>query len=268
MIVDLKTGKRQTFLAHLCEQTGRYDDMVTYVNEVAKAGGELSFEEQRLLSTAHRNVVSSRRASLRIISSIKESEPSCEKHVTAIREYRHKILNELEKFCEDLLAVLDERLIPNAIAGMSKIFYYKMKGDYSRYIAEFGSGEQRDTAIASAQDAYKTATDVAQVELDATHPLRLAVALNFSVFYYEIQNSPNRACHLAQQAIDDAIAELCSLSEESFHDSTLVMQLLCDNLTIWTSSDTDELETRPAAPEMAEEAYVEAPEFVTRGKCD
>lgn len=61
--------------------------------------------------------------------------------------------------------------------------------------------------------------------------------MNFSVFYYEILSSPDRACHLAKQAFDDAIAELDSLSEESYRDSTLIMQLLRDNLTLWTSSD-------------------------------
>lgn len=86
----------------------------------------------------------------------------------------------------------------------------------------------------------QTATDVAQTELTPTHPIRLGLALNFSVFYYEILNSPDRACHLAKQAFDDAIAELDSLSEESYRDSTLIMQLLRDNLTLWTSSDGNE----------------------------
>lgn len=84
---------------------------------------------------------------------------------------------------------------------------------------------------------------MAQTELTPTHPIRLGLALNFSVFYYEILNSPDRACHLAKQAFDDAIAELDSLSEESYRDSTLIMQLLRDNLTLWTSSDGAEPET-------------------------
>ena len=88
----------------------------------------------------------------------------------------------------------------------------------------------------------QNATDVAQTELTPTHPIRLGLALNFSVFYYEILNSPDRACHLAKQAFDDAIAELDSLSEESYRDSTLIMQLLRDNLTLWTSSDGGEAE--------------------------
>ena len=105
-----------------------------------------------------------------------------------------------------------------------------------------------------------------------THPIRLGLALNFSVFYYEILNSPDRACHLAKQAFDDAIAELDSLSEESYRDSTLIMQLLRDNLTLWTSSDGGEdagtgeaakeeksAEAPAAEPAATEQKSAEAP---------
>jgi 14-3-3 protein epsilon len=106
----------------------------------------------------------------------------------------------------------------------------------------------------------KNATDVAQTELTPTHPIRLGLALNFSVFYYEILNSPDRACHLAKQAFDDAIAELDSLSEESYRDSTLIMQLLRDNLTLWTSSDGNEPENVSAPKEDKPEEEAVAPE--------
>lgn len=110
----------------------------------------------------------------------------------------------------------------------------------------------------------QNATDVAQTELTPTHPIRLGLALNFSVFYYEILNSPDRACHLAKQAFDDAIAELDSLSEESYRDSTLIMQLLRDNLTLWTSSDGGDTEAAasgdaPKEGEKAAEPKTDAP---------
>merc|ERR1739848_197934 len=87
----------------------------------------------------------------------------------------------------------------------------------------------------SAHDAYKEAMAVATTDLVVTHPIRLGLALNFSVFHYEVLGNPEEACKMARQAFEDAIAELVSISEESYKDSTLIMQLLRDNLTLWTS---------------------------------
>ena len=102
--------------------------MVEYMKEVAKLGGELTVDERNLLSVAYKNVVGTRRASWRIISSIEQKEESkgSDKHVGTIKEYRSKIETELEKVCQDVLDVLDESLIPNAASGESKVFYHKM----------------------------------------------------------------------------------------------------------------------------------------------
>lgn len=156
--------------------------------------------------------------------------------------------------------MLDKHLIPSAQSGESKVFYHKMKGDYYRYLAEFATGERRKEAADKSLEAYQAASSVAASELPPTHPIRLGLALNFSVFYYEILNSPDRACHLAKQAFDDAIAELDTLSEESYKDSTLIMQLLRDNLTLWTSDiqENEQRATESAAPEAAPEAVPEA----------
>ncbi|CAN6478804.1 unnamed protein product [Victoria cruziana] len=128
-----------------------------------------------------------------------------------------------------------------------------MKGDYHRYLAEFKTGAERKEAAESTLLAYKSAQDIALAELAPTHPIRLGLALNFSVFYYEILNSPDRACQLAKQAFDEAISELDTLGEESYKDSTLIMQLLRDNLTLWTSDIQedagDEIKEAASKPE-------------------
>uniref|UniRef100_A0A060TBX3 ARAD1B12144p n=1 Tax=Blastobotrys adeninivorans TaxID=409370 RepID=A0A060TBX3_BLAAD len=224
-----------TFLARLCEQAERYDEMVQYMKAVAKSGEELTVDERNLLSVAYKNVIGTRRASWRLILSIeqKEEAKNATQHVEQVRQYKAKIEQELEDVCKDVLSVLSDNLLPKAESGESKVFYYKMKGDYHRYLAEIATGDKKKDAASAAHDSYRKATDVAQTELSPTHPIRLGLALNFSVFYYEILNSPARACHLAKQAFDDAIAELDSLSEESYRDSTLIMQLLRDNLTFW-----------------------------------
>merc|ERR1712087_147320 len=88
-----------------------------------------------------------------------------------------------------------------------------------------------------AEESYKVATEFANKDLAPTHPIRLGLALNYSVFLYEVQEKMEDACTLAKSAFDDAIAELDTLDEESYKDSTLIMQLLRDNLTLWTSDD-------------------------------
>ncbi|KAJ2784468.1 14-3-3 protein [Coemansia javaensis] len=237
------------YKAKLSEQAERYDEMVASMRAVAAADQELSVEERNLLSVAYKNVIGARRASWRIISSIEQKEKSKgnENHVQIVAQQRETIEAELLKICEDILGVLDDELLPRATTGESKVFYLKMKGDYFRYIAEFAAVAKREEASEKSLEAYKNATETAVKELPPTHPIRLGLALNFSVFYYEILNSPEKACHLAKQAFDDAIAELDSLSEESYKDSTLIMQLLRDNLTLWTSDIQDAADADAAA---------------------
>ncbi|XP_076024121.1 14-3-3 protein epsilon-like [Genypterus blacodes] len=227
----------QVYQAKLAEQAERYDEMVESMKKVACENVALSVEERNLLSVAYKNVIGARRASWRIISSIEQrgENKGAEEKLKMIREYREMVENELKGICQDILDVLDNHLIPNDTSGESKVFYYKMKGDYLRYQAEFATGNDRKEAAENSLVAYKAASDIANTALPFTHPIRLGLALNFSVFYYEILNSSDRACRLAKAAFDEAIAELDTLNEESYKDSTLIMQLLRDNLTLWTS---------------------------------
>ncbi|KAM3728997.1 14-3-3-like protein [Dirofilaria immitis] len=297
--------------AKLAEQAERYDDMAQSMKRVTELGAELSNEERNLLSVAYKNVVGARRSSWRVISSIEQKTEGSEKKQQMAKEYREKVEKELRDICQDVLNLLDKYLIPKAGNPESKVFYLKMKGDYYRYLAEVASGDDRNVVVEKSQQSYQEAFDIAKDKMQPTHPIRLGLALNFSVFYYEILNapdkacqlakqvredgfifyyfhsngwfifvsavadagqkaysealeiakaqlstthpvrlglalnysvffyeissSPDRACQLAKQAFDDAIAELDTLNEDSYKDSTLIMQLLRDNLTLWTS---------------------------------
>jgi 14-3-3 protein epsilon len=237
ILLEMADRDDNVYKAKLAEQAERYDEMVECMKKVTELGVELSVEERNLLSVAYKNVIGARRASWRIVSSIEQKEESkgSDDKLKLTKEYRSVVEKELRDICHDVLAVLDKHLIPTAATGESRVFYYKMKGDYHRYLAEFAAGNDRKEAAENSLVAYKAASDIANTELPPTHPIRLGLALNFSVFYYEILNSPERACRLAKTAFDDAIAELDTLSEESYKDSTLIMQLLRDNLTLWTS---------------------------------
>jgi len=215
------------------------------MKKVSHLDSELSVEERNLLSVAYKNVIGARRAAWRIISSIeqKEKTKNNEQNVVKIKSYAGKIEKELNDICADVMDVLDNHLINHATAEESKVFYHKMKGDYFRYKAEFTAEDKRKEASQHSLEAYQKALEIAEAHLPSTNPIRLGLALNFSVFYFEILNEPQKACDLAKKAFDEAISKLDDLTEDSYKDSTVIMQLLRDNLTLWTSEggeDDDE----------------------------
>lgn len=235
------TREDNVYLAKVSEQAERFEEMARFmekvVNSLDKEKEELTDEERNLLSVAYKNVIGFRRASWRIVSSVhaKEEILGNKSTVTLINAYRSKIESEMDSICNQILNLLGSHLIPSATSPESKVFYLKMKGDYYRYLAEFKTGDPRNEAADATLAAYSTAQEI---DLPPTHPIKLGHALNFSVFYYEILNSPDRASDLAKKAFDKAITELDNLGEESYKDSTLIMQLLRDNLALWTSDAT------------------------------
>lgn len=231
--------------AKLAEQAERYDDMASAMKEVTKMGGDpLTTEERNLLSVAYKNIVGAKRSSWRVISSIEQKATDKE---DLAKTYRKKIEQELHDVCGEVLELLDNYLVAKAVDSApdgatqaeSAVFYLKMKGDYYRYLAEVAEGDDKDGVVEDANKAYKKAFEISEIELKSTNPIRLGLALNFSVFHYEIRSEPSEACQLAKKAFDDAIAELDSLPEDSYKDSTLIMQLLRDNLTLWTADQQD-----------------------------
>jgi 14-3-3 protein epsilon len=228
---------KAVYFAKLAEQAERYDEMADQMELVGNQTEELSVEERNLLSVAYKNAVGSRRAAWRIITSVEQKEKTKgnEEQAKYAKEYCSKVEAELQKICDTILGLLDNNLIPKASNGESKVFYQKMKADYYRYIAEFSDGDSKSKAAENARLAYEDASKVAEKDLVVTHPIRLGLALNYSVFQYEVLQNPDEACKMARTAFEDAIAELDNVAEESYKDSTLIMQLLRDNLTLWTS---------------------------------
>lgn len=237
-------GEQSLYLAKLAEQAERFDDMVVHITAVAKSGEVLNVEERNLLSVAFKQKIGLRRASWRILTSIhsKEEEKGNAERSSIVTEYRTMVEKELRELVSEIQALLDETLIPTAEDADAKVFYFKMKGDYFRYLAEFVTGDEKAEAGKNANEGYSKAWEVASESLKTTDPVRLGLALNYSVFYYEILGETEKACSLAKQAFDDALHELDSLTEDSYEDSTFIVQLLRDNLALWNSPDDDDEE--------------------------
>ena len=238
------TRDEHLYMAKITEQTERFEDMLDAMNKVVNADAGLSVEERNLLSVAYKNTIGSRRTAWRALTSIeKKEEQKGSKNIGLLKSYKSKIEAELNKYCNDILNLIDTKLVTKAVEDKNaeaQVFYYKMKGDYYRYISEYTSGEAHGAAGDNAHGAYKKATEKAESELKTTHPIRLGLTLNYSVFWYEVKGDPSKACQLAKQAFDDAIADIDQIEEDQYKDATTIMQLIRDNLTLWTSELEEE----------------------------
>ncbi|XP_062181807.1 putative 14-3-3-like protein GF14-H [Phragmites australis] len=225
-------------LAKLAEQAERYDDMAEFMKKLARMDVDMSAEERHLFSVGFKYTISARRASWRIISSLEQNVAAGDQTGVMIHAYKKKVEDELRMVCNEILSIIAIHCLPLASSGENTVFFYKMKGDYYRYLAEFSTGTEKKAATDQSLMAYQHAMVVASIELSPAHQIRLGLALNFSVFFYETMNSHERACQVAKQAFDEAAAEINSAGEGVYKDSTLMMQLLKDNLALWMSEVT------------------------------
>jgi len=224
------------FMARLAEQAERYEDMVEYMKRVALMGFELSLDERNMLSVAYKNSVGARRQAWRAINQLETREANKPAVAAIIKDYRGKVELELNNKCAEILNILADELIPKASNPEVKVFYLKMKGDYHRYLAEFAERDSADYGKASqdAHDSYELAMESAG-ELPPTHAIRLGLALNFSVFYYEVFGKPDKAIKLASDAFQSAFADMDKVDQDTQNEAEQIMQLLRDNLQLWSS---------------------------------
>ena len=102
-------------------------------------------------------------------------------------------------------------------------------------MTECTSGEVNKGYAKQAGEAYKAAYEKAQGSLKTTDPTRLGLALNYSVYYYEVLEDTTKAIEIAKGSFDEAILNIDQIVEDHYKESTVIMQLLRDNLTQWTS---------------------------------
>jgi len=227
--------------AKIAEAAERFKDMCGFLNKLVTGkcskNEALTEDERNLLSVAYKNVVGTKRQSWRMLTQGNFGDLPKE----LLDQYRSIIEKELEVTCNEVINLLEEttkvsKTVESDNSKEDLVFYLKMTADYYRYLSEFmpeGNNKQ-------AQKYYEEATEAAKDNLAETHPTLLGLALNYSVCCYEILDEKQKACDIAKKAFDSAIEKLDTLNDSSYKDSTLIMQLLRDNLTLWTAENEDD----------------------------
>jgi 14-3-3 protein epsilon len=233
-----RTYDESIYLARVAEQCERFEDMIDFLDCLGTKNEDLTTEERNLISVAFKNSVGLRRTAWRAVSSIAQ-KPKYADYSDACKKYMGKIEGELDDLCTRINELIDGKFMKNCANPESKVFFHKMKADYYRYLSEVVSGDKLKAVTDLALKAYENANNDSS-GLSTAHPIKLGLALNFSVFYYEAMNNHKKACELAKAAFDEAINNLDNLDEDQYKDAATIMQLLRDNLTLWTAEQEDE----------------------------
>ena len=230
------------FMAQILDQTDRHEDMVKTMDEIVDEGGELNADERNLLSVAYKNIVGARRNGLRMVTAIIDHEEGRgnTQRVEELNKYRNVILDELKKYCNQLIDKVDSKLLPSAKDAESRVFYEKLKADYYRYICESSVENDKADPANKAKECYEKAMEIAKNEIAPSRPTSLGLILNYSVFLYEIIGQKQDAIELAQKTYNDCSTSVDDNSDNSYSEATMILQLLRDNVSLWTQDAPDE----------------------------
>ena len=234
------TREECVFLSRLNEKAEKYSEMFKYINKYVELDPKLSKEERNILCSGYKYIISDKRNSLRILNNIEKRNTY---QLAYIKEIRENIEKELYQILSDIEKMLDKYLIPNAIDIENKVFYLKLKADFMRYKCEISYGKELDDIISKTEKIYKEANDIANKELMISNSTRLGLALNYSVFFYDIKKMKEEAINIAKNAFDDAMKILDNLEISKAKDTLLIIQMLKENLIFWCNEINNEFES-------------------------
>ena len=203
---------------------------------LAEKGADVTSDERNLLSVAFKNLISSKRAACRTIAAI-EQNPKYSKFGDALLTYKTGIESKLQGDCQRIIDMINNKVLSKPCDGEPKAFFIKMVGDYYRYIAENAKGDNLEKVKQQALAAYNEANSIT---LPPCNPIKLGLALNFSVFHYEAMKNHKAACDLADQSLQDALDKIDELEEDDFRDAKSIIELLKENLTLWREEEDND----------------------------
>ena len=231
--------EEQIFLARVAEQAERFTDMVEFLKAAInlKSDEDFTIDERNLLSVGFKNLIGSQRGAIRTIGAI-EQNPKYTKFSDALQSYKKQIMEELYTKCILIVNIVKNKCMKLSVEDESKAFFYKMIGDYYRYVAESSTQESLAEVKGGALEGYKQA-QIHCDTLSACNPIRLGLALNFSVFYYEVMTDHKMAIEYGERALTEALEKIDDVDEDTFRDAKSIIELLKENLSLWKEDGGD-----------------------------
>ena len=227
--------ERYFYLAQVTEQAELYDRTLSHMTAIAAyKDTELNAEERAIFSSAMKHCIGTKRTILR--NSMKDvySKGMSANKVRISEELNYKTYTEFRELSTEIIGIIDELVLPRCTSDLAQVFWLKLKGDYYRYQCEFSQQQDKESNVSFAMESYEMASEIAQ-SLNKADPVRLGLALNFSVFYYEILDMPDRAVDIGAAALEDGISELDKIDDNLYKEASASLNLLKENIEMWSS---------------------------------
>lgn len=238
----LYTRDELVYLTKLYDRAENYDEAVEYAVSFIKMKPILNSDERMCFSNVFKNLLLIKRNSLRYLDSLirKEFKLKNTDNVNNLQEIIDKVEEEITSLVNLMLDILDEMLIPNSKKPEAQVFYMKLKADYHRYKAEYMKGEEKELAVDLAEQAYNEAYMMSEENLPITSLVRIGLAINFSVFYYEEKGLLDEAIMISRSCFDEAIKMVDEVDIDKAKDYILLVHLLKENVIFWNTEKIEE----------------------------
>ncbi|XP_037927659.1 14-3-3-like protein E [Teleopsis dalmanni] len=226
------------YRALLAQHAHRYPDMLLSLNNIIDTGAVLTIQERNMILIAYKNIVSENRAALKMFTNPLPDEESLDaeaKYRLADR-YRHQIENFITVDCNRVIFLIDTERFP-CQTHEQMIFNYKTLADYHHYLCELDSNRYLAICIQRCQLAYESAFHAAMQHLSPTNILRMRIALNFSIFNYNILRATGHAIQLAATELSRAELQMQRYPNDDYAGALYILEELNNCVTLWNTND-------------------------------
>ena len=227
-------------LAKLYESTEKFNNMFEAINKYVELNPVLSEDEKTILNIGYKNIITNKRRAWRELIRVEteEKKKGNKKQQLYAQEIRLEVEEEIIKSANKVLEMLNKFLIPNTKNTENKIYFLKMKADFLRYKAEVKVNNEWKDLYTESLAVYLEAQKMAET-LPIANTVRLGIALNLSVLYYEVMLEKENAIKVSKNAYDEAIKIIDDLDKNKSKETILLIQLLKENLSLWNNDNEE-----------------------------
>ena len=229
------------YTALLADQCNFYEDMFYFMKAFIKNKKDiLTPEERNTFAIACKQYISKNRSANRTILQYEKKEKNNSSHLNYIVEYKKIAENILYEKYQGIINFINNNIVEKNNFGNydveGKVYFYKMIGDYYRYLCEVDTFKSK--YINKAEKYFDEALKIAS-KLQIYNINKLGLILNLGVFYYENLKNEKKAVELAKSAIkqfEEEAKELDKNAEEN-KEIFLTYDILKENLDLWEGKD-------------------------------